>query len=64
MLNKIKVGITMVALGNLLYIVNMFFTSNGSSFQDFISGLLLGLSISINLVGIVLISFGISKLNS
>lgn len=54
-MNKLKTGISLIILGNVLYIIYTFLTKNGvSSFGDFSNGLLLGLSIGSNLVGIIL----------
>lgn len=54
-MSKLKTGILLIILGNILYLVYTFLTKTGTSnFGDFSSGLLLGLSIGSNLVGIVL----------
>ena len=54
-MNQLKIGTFLIVLGNLLYLAFTFFTGNEtSSFGDFSSGLLLGLSIGCNFVGIVL----------
>ena len=54
-MNKLKTGISLIILGNILYLSYIFFTGNEtSSFGEFTKGLLLGLSVSINLVGIIL----------
>ena len=54
-MNKLKIGIFLIILGNILYLSYIFFTGNEtSSFGEFTKGLLLGLSVSINLVGIIL----------
>lgn len=54
-MNKLKTGILLIILGNVLYIIYTFLTKTGASnFGDFSSGLLLGLSIGSNLVGIIL----------
>lgn len=61
-MDKLKTGISLIILGNLLYLAYIFFTGNEtSSFGDFSRGLLLGLSIGTNLVGIVLTVIYISK---
>ena len=61
-MNKGKTGILMIILGNLLYLSYIFFCSNEmTSFSEFTSGFLLGLSIGINLLGIILLAIYISK---
>lgn len=61
-MDKLKKGISLIILGNLLYLAYIFFTGNEtSSFGDFSRGLLLGLSIGTNLVGIILTVIYISK---
>lgn len=45
-MKKIKTGILLIILGNLLYLAFTFFTGNEtSSFENFSSGLLVGLLI-------------------
>ena len=54
-MNKLQSGIGLIILGNILYLSYIYFTGNEkSSLAEFGSGLLLGLSIGINLVGIIL----------
>ena len=54
-MKNLKIGIFLIILGNLLYLLNLYFGSNGSSpFGDFSSGVLVGLSIGCNLLGIIL----------
>ena len=54
-MNKLKTGISLIILGNILYLSYIFFTGNEtSSFGEFNKGLLLGLSVGTNLVGIIL----------
>ena len=54
-MNKLKIGIFLIILGNILYLSYIFFTGNEtSSFGEFTKGLLLGLSVGANLVGIIL----------
>ena len=61
-MDKLKTGISLIIIGNLLYLAYIFFTGNEtSSFGDFSKGLLLGLSIGTNLVGIILTVIYISK---
>lgn len=59
-----KSGILLIILGNLLYLLYIFFAGKETSnFGEFSSGLLLGLSIASNLLGIVLTTMYISKNN-
>ena len=54
-MNKLKSGISLIILGNILYLSYIFFTGNEtSSFGEFTNGLLLGISVGTNLVGIIL----------
>ena len=54
-MNKLKTGIFLIIIGNVLYLSYIFFTGNEtSSFGEFTKGLLLGLSVGANLVGIIL----------
>lgn len=53
-MNNLKIGIALIILGNLLYIVNTLVSNSSSSIGDFTSGILLGISIGVNLIGIVL----------
>ena len=56
------VGIGLIILGNVLYILYSFFKGKEfSAFGDFTLGLLLGLSIGINLIGIILTIIYYSK---
>ena len=49
-MNKGKTGIFLIILGNILYLAYTFFRGNETTpFSEFSSGLLLGLSIGINL---------------
>ena len=61
-MNKGKTGISLIILGNILYLAYIFFTGNEiTPFSDFTSGLLLGLSVGMNLVGIILVIIYLSK---
>ncbi len=63
-MNQLKIGTLLIILGNLLYLAFTFFTGNETSnFSDFSSGLLLGLSIGCNFVGIILIVAYMAKKN-
>ena len=61
-MNKLKIGIYLIILGNILYLSYIFFTGNEtSSFVEFTKGLLLGLSVGTNLIGIILSIIYVSK---
>ena len=61
-MNKLKSGILSIILGNLLYLVYIFLSGNETTnFGDFSRGVLLGLSIGSNLVGIILTAAYIGK---
>ena len=61
-MNKGKTGILMIILGNVLYLAHTFLTSNEiTPFGEFTSGILLGLSVGINLIGVILLAQYISK---
>ena len=61
-MKNIKIGTTLIIIGNILYISYIYFSKSGSSnFGDFCNGLLLGLSIGINLIGIILTVSSIPK---
>ena len=61
-MNKLKMGIFLIILGNILYLSYIFFTGNEtSSFGEFTKGLLLGLSVGTNLVGIILSIIYVTK---
>lgn len=61
-MNKLKSGISLIVLGNLLYLAYIFFAgSETSDFGDFSRGILLGMSIGINIIGIILTVAYIAK---
>jgi len=63
-MKKLRTGTLLIILGNLLYLAYIYFCGNeASDFGNFSSGLLLGLSIGCNLVGIVLTVAYMSKNN-
>ena len=63
-MKKLKIGTLLIILGNLLYLAYIYFCGNETSdFGNFSSGLLLGLSIGCNLVGIILTVAYMSKNN-
>lgn len=62
-MKELKSGVSLIILGNLLYLVYIFTGNEKSSFASFSSGLLLGLSIGCNLIGIILTVTYMSKNN-
>lgn len=61
-MQKENYGRLLIILGNLLYLSYIFFESKVSSnFDDSTSGILLGLSIGTNLVGIIITSKNIAE---
>ena len=61
-MRKLKTGILLILLGNLLYLAYIYFYGNETNdFSNFSSGFLLGLSIGCNLVGIILAVAYMSK---
>lgn len=60
-MKKLKGGVSLVILGNILYLVYIFFGYSKSSFGEFTSGLLLGLSVGISLIGIIMLIIYVSK---
>lgn len=60
-MKETKIGLYLIVTGNILYIAQSLFVDNNSDISDFISGFLLGLSIAINLIGIVLVAKSMSK---
>lgn len=61
-MKKENYGILLIILGNLLYLSYIFFGSKVSSnFGDFSSGVLLGLSVATNLVGIIITAKNIAE---
>ena len=63
-MKNLKIGTSLIILGNILYLSYIYFCENETSdFGNFSSGLLLGLSIGCNLVGIILTVAYMSKNN-
>lgn len=61
-MKKENYGILLIIPGNLLYLSYIFFENKiSSSFSEFSSGVLLGLSIGTNLVGIIITSKNIAE---
>ena len=63
-MKQLKIGTFLIVLGNLLYLAFTVFAGNEtSSFGQFSSGLLIGLSIGCNFVGIILFVAYMTKNN-
>ena len=61
-MKKIETGISLIVLGNILNLAHVCFSGGETSnFGKFSSGVLIGLSIGCNLVGIILIVSNMSK---
>ena len=60
-MKKLKGGVSLVILGNILYLVYIFFDYSESSFSEFTSGLLLRLSVGISLIAIIMLIIYVSK---
>ena len=61
-MKQLKTGTLLIILGNLLYLAFIFCSGNETSdFGKFSSGLLVGLSIGCNFIGIILIVAYMSK---
>ena len=61
-MKRLKTGILLIIFGNLLYLAYIFFYgSEKSNLGDFSSGVLVGLSIGCNFVGIILTVAYMSK---
>ena len=55
-MKNLKTGITLIVLGNVLYVSKDFFDSVVSSnFSDFTQGFLLGSGVGLNVIGIILV---------
>lgn len=55
-MKKLKTGLSLIVLGNFLYLASTVFNENeASDLSNFTSGLLIGLSIGCNLIGIILV---------
>lgn len=58
-MNHRRYGFLLIIIGTVLLYVHRYL--GGSSFQDFLSGLLLGISVMTNLIGVILIARSLSK---
>lgn len=61
MKKQTKIGIILIILGEVLYFLQSYLSNNYTNLNDFISGLLLGISIGLNLLGIIISVASISK---
>ena len=51
---KETIGIILIIVGEVLYFLQSYLSKNYTNLNDFISGLLLGISIGLNLLGIII----------
>ena len=61
MKKQTKIGIILIILGEVLYFLQSYLSKNYTNLNDFISRLLLGISIGLNLLGIIISVASISK---
>lgn len=55
-MKNLKVGVTFIILGNLLYLAKDFFGGGDpSDFESFADGLMSGLAVGTNIIGIILV---------
>lgn len=56
----LKIGLLLIVLGEILYFAFSYTEENNlTNFAEFTSGILLGISIGINLIGIIIVILGI-----
>ena len=61
-MKNLKTGITLIILGNVLYVSKDFFDNvTSSNFSDFTQGFLVGLGIGLNVIGIILVFVYLAK---
>lgn len=61
-MKNLKTGITLIILGNVLYVSKDFFDNvTSSNFSDFTQGFLVGLGIGLNVIGIILVFIYLAK---
>lgn len=63
MIKKLKVSVLLIILGEILSLLLNYFGDNNSSFSEFTTGVLLGLSVGMKLVGIILLIYYIVKVS-
>lgn len=61
MKKQTKIGIILIIVGEVLYFLQSYLSKNYTNLNDFILGLLLGISIGLNLLGIIISVASISK---
>lgn len=61
MKKQTKIGIILIIVGEVLYFLQSYLSNNYTNINDFISRLLLGISIGLNLLGIIISVVSISK---
>lgn len=63
-MKNLTFGLFLIILGNILYMCYIYFNGNeSSSTNEFSSGLLLGLSIRINLVEIIILALYVKNIS-
>ncbi len=61
-MKDLKLGITLIVLGNVLYVSKDFFTNIlPTAFGEFTQGFLLGCGVGLNVIGIILIFVYLAK---
>lgn len=56
-MKELKTGLSLVVLGNICYILYIYFSKDSTTnLSDFLSGLILGISVGTNIVGITTIA--------
>lgn len=62
-LKNLKTALIMILFGNVFYLLHTYFLqTQSSSFSQFSQGILLGLSVGSNIVGIILLIISIRKI--
>ena len=62
MLKELKVSLFLIILGNVLYwVLSLLSNSENNSFSEFTTGILLGISVGMNIIGILLLIYYIVK---
>ncbi|MGB4655634.1 MAG: hypothetical protein WBH98_09410 [Bacteroidales bacterium] len=61
-MKNLKLGITLIVLGNVLYVSKDFFTNIlPTAFGEFTQGFLLGCGVGLNVIGIILVFVYLAK---
>lgn len=61
MKKQTKIGVILIIVGEVLYFIQSYLSKNYTNLNDFVSGLLLGVSVGLNLLGIIISVASISK---